>query len=223
MGEENTRAVILAGTDRGDWPAGITRHNVAIQGEPLIHRTQRLLLEGGVQDVRVVCPEMYADMYVTTGTHELPGESDRDWVQEWDPSRHLWNPVGRTILIYGDCYLSSKLMTELVNDSGDPWHVYGRWSGSKRNRKAYGELFAWCFTDAAHGDLDRARERAIELVEDGRTTRCLGWEVYRAALGMPLYEHWLDAVHARDFNDASEDFDSPEDHAGWAAGNRRLA
>ena len=222
-----TRALILAGGGRTGWrwpwpnDRGHTRHMVPIHGEPLIHRTQRQLADRGVTDVRVFADADCAE-YVSTGTHEIPRPVDRDWVQEWEPSQHLWLPKGRTIILYGDVFFTYTLMDIMCADTGDPWNVYARHGGSSGHTgKWYGEMFGWVFTDTAAPFLIGAQREAIRAKESGEWNRALGWEVYRIALGQWPGHHYKGA-HFVDWDDASDDFDFPDDFDTWAALNGGL-
>lgn len=221
-----TRALILAagGTQRWGNHLSVPKHLIPIAGEPLIHRTQRQLLDHGITDITVVAQPQHRDFALPTSRWEPPAPSPRNWVQEWDGSRHLWHPTGRTIVLYGDCYFTDELIAAIVADPGKPWRVYARFTGSKITGKKYGEMFGWVFTPSAHDKLDRARKQAIELVNTGQWWRALGWEVYRAAVGLPIKAYTgREDVHSVAWHDASDDFDTPEEWDTWSRLNPHLA
>lgn len=221
-----TRAIILAAGESERWGnyLGVPKHLIPIKGEPLIHRTQRMLMENGIKDIFVVCDEKNKSRYVLDySTFEQPQIIDRSWVQEWDGSRHLWNNNGKTMILYGDCYFTEALMYNMCQDSGNPWHAWARWSASKITGKGYDEMFGWCFTDEHHYALDEARGRAIDMVNNGKWWRCLGWEVYRSAVGLPIAQYGgKEDVHAMHWHDQSDDFDKPEEWELWKSLNPEL-
>lgn len=222
-----TRALILAGGERTGlrWPPppAVPRHLVPIRGEPMIHRTTRMLAEHGIEDIRVFADPSDTDYVIAPAIHEYPRAVERDWVQEWEPSHHMWPEEGRVMILYGDCYFSDALVDAMCADSGDPWNVYARHGGSHRNTgKSYGEMFGWVF-DAKHADeLWRCQQEAIAWKERGDWDRALGWEVYRIAMGQWPGHHYK-GDHFIDWDDASEDFDLAEDYGNWAVRNPHLA
>ena len=219
-------ALILAATSDQRWRnhLGVPKHLVPIKGEPLIHRTQRALLERGERNVIVMTQPQWSDDYVIDGaTWQEPKPSPREFVQEWDGSRHLWNNNGKTLIVYGDCYMTDELLDAMTQDNGEPWKAYARWNPSAITGKEYGEMFGWTFTPDAHDLLDRARVDAIAAHLEGRWHRVLGWEVYRLAVGFQVNEHKREDVHGIDWSDASDDFDRPQDLDKWLERNRHLA
>lgn len=219
-------ALILAATSDQRWRnhLGVPKHLVPIKGEPLIHRTQRALLERGERNVIVMTQPQWADDYVIDGaTWQEPKPSPREFVQEWDGSRHLWNDAGKTLIVYGDCYMTDELLDAMTQDSGEPWKAWARWNPSPVTGKEYGEMFGWTFTPEAHDLLDRARADAIAAHLEGRWHRVLGWEVYRLAVGFQVAQHEREDVHGIDWSDASDDFDRPRDWDKWLERNRHLA
>ncbi len=219
-----TRALILAGNGRKSlrWPDEPPRHLVPIKGEPLIHRTIRMLAERNIPDIRVFADSTDTDYVIPPGIHEIPRVVDRDWTQEWEPSQHMWNPEGRTIILYGDCYFSDRLLDFICLDSGDPWTVYARYDGSPNTGKAYGEMFGWVFDSKHAPELTRCQQEAIAWKMRGDWNRALGWEVYRIAMGKWPGDHYR-GKHFYSWDDSSEDFDMPADYETWARLNPDLA
>lgn len=220
------RAILLAAGDMSRWNnyLGVRKHLIPIHGEPLIHRTQRMLAERGVRDIRVVCQEDRASEYVLegVGVHAEPAWAMRDWSQEHETSRHLWNLDGRTLLLYGDVYFTPALLDAMVNDPGDPWRVYGRHGGSEHTGKDHGEMFGWVFAPEHHARLDAAREVAIAYTVGELWWRCIGWEVYRIATAELPWHHSREPVHFAEWDDQSDDFDGPGCWLAWSRINGEL-
>jgi hypothetical protein len=220
--------LILAGGEGSRWNnyLGVPKHLIPIKGEPLIHRTQRMLHERGVEDVRVVCKPEDADLFVLPKSIYQPMESSsRDWQQHQESSRYAWNNHGKTTLIFGDLYITDRLMDAIVNESGEPWRIIARWEGSKFTGKPYGEIFAWIFGPDAHQIIDASREKAITWLEEGKWFRVNAWEIFRDAIGLPInqYEGGNDSIHAIEWDDQSDDFDFPKDWDIWSQLNPKLA
>lgn len=189
----------------------------------MIHRTTRMLAERGIEDIRLFADPNDTDYITAPAIHEFPRKVDRTWVQEWEPSMHMWPEQGRCMILYGDVYFSDALMDAMCNDSGDPWNVYARHGGSTHHTgKDYGEMFGWVFDARWAHLLQRCQQDAIAWVERGDWNRALGWEVYRIALNQWPGHHYKGA-HFVDWDDASEDFDLPEDFGRWAVWHPDLA
>jgi hypothetical protein len=84
-------------------------------------------------------------------------------------------------------------------------------------------MFAWVVGPDHHAAIDRATDLAHMAYRSGITNRLLGWEVYRAAVGLPIDIHVREAEHFREWDDASDDFDFPEDYETWRTLNPHLA
>ena len=220
------RVLILAGGDSTRWAdhLGVRKHLIPILGEPLIHRTVRLLHELHVYDVRIVCRVQDQFDYVPPGAQwTLMRTVDREWEQEQESSRHAWSPDGRTLILYGDCYFTAELLAAMVRNLVPDWRVYGRWVGSTLTGKTYGEMWGWLFRPEHHAEIDAARSVAIAAREDGVTKRCLGWEVLRAAYGYDLNVHGQSPPRRFvEWEDATDDFDFPVDWDIWSELNRDL-
>jgi hypothetical protein len=219
------RALLLAAGEMTRWDnhLGTPKHLIPVRGEPLIHRTQRKLHARGVTDIRVICQTERAETYVLPGigTHAEP-----DWNtggHQHESSRHLWHTASPTAVIYGDTYLTDALLDAIAADPGDPWHIYARYGASAHTGRKWGEMFAWVIGPDHHTALDRATDLAHIAYRSGITNRLLGWEVYRAAVGLPIDLHVREAEHFIEWDDASDDFDYPQDFDQWRALNPQLA
>lgn len=219
------RALLLAAGEMTRWSnhLGTPKHLIPVRGEPLIHRTQRKLHARGVEDIRVVCQAERAEAYVLP---DIASHAEPDWSgggHQHESSRHLWHKAAPTAVIYGDTYLTDALLDAIVADPGDPWHVYARYGPSEITGRKWGEMLAWVIGPDHHVAIDRATDLAHMAYRAGTTNRLLGWEVYRAAVGLPIDLHVREETHFREWDDASDDFDYPEDYDTWRALNPHLA
>lgn len=214
-----TRALLLAAGEQTRWQhhLGVPKHLIPIAGEPLLHRTTRQLAHAGITDIRVLARPEDAPAYVTPpATWERPADIDRGWVQEMEPSRHLWDTEGRTLVVYGDCYLTDALVADVTAWTGG-WAVWGRYGASSITGKPWGEMFAWSIPAADHDHLDQALDQAIHARDTGASWRACGWETYRALMGWDLTVHRTDTTRFREWSDESDDFDYPRDWDTWTA------
>ncbi|HEY7824917.1 MAG TPA: NTP transferase domain-containing protein [Acidimicrobiia bacterium] len=216
-----TSALLLAGGVASRWEGhlGLPKHLAPVPVEPNVHRLQRELLERGVDDVMVACKPEDADRYVSVGRAVELADLGEGWRHEWEDSRQHW-PDHRLLIIYGDCYLTPRLLDRMVADEEPGWRVYARWGSSTVTGKHYGEMFGWVIQPDAHDELDAAAAYSADAYRSGRHDRCLGWEVYRTAVGYGLGDHRREDVHGIEWNDLSEDFDWPHDYDRWLAAYR---
>ena len=202
------RVLILAAGNTHPWPGDTPRHLAPIHGEPLLHRTIRQLGERGHRPVLVTDRPHYAHPGADLAAPQPPRSG---WVQEMEPSRHLWAPDGPTVILYGDTVYSEAILDALVNDWGDPWHVYARMTPSAITGKADGEMFGWAIAPRHHHTLDEARDRVVHAYLRGIVDRALSWEVYRDAVGIPMRLHAAELVHMVQWDDETDDLDEPAD------------
>src|SRR5690606_1796938 len=112
-----TRAIIIAAGKGSRWNNynGIDKHFLEIDGEPIIHRTVRLLNENGVDDVYVVGKD---DRYKISGSQLYiptlnPANYDAD---KFLSSKDLWlRDEGRTIVFYGDVYFTEMAIKTILD------------------------------------------------------------------------------------------------------------
>lgn len=204
-----TAIVIAAGqATRWDDYRGTPKHLVEVDGEPILHRTVRLLRRH-IDTVWVVGPNDPRYHHHDGRTYTVtPGPSDAD---KFYSSRDLWD--GHTLIVYGDCYFTEDAIDTICAPVQD-WTLYCRPHGSAITGSRWGECFAYSLP--AH-TLDTFRSTLVwlagmhELQEIGR---CGGWELYRALCGEDLHNHVMYDHHIV-IDDWSEDFDYPADYELW--------
>jgi hypothetical protein len=107
-----------------DQARGWHKHLAEIDGEAIIHRLVRLFQEAGVEDIWVLSrfPELYA---IEGTTHYepiiTPGNGDAD---KFANSQPLWAKDDRTVLMYGDVYITPGAVATVVADD-TPLSIYG--------------------------------------------------------------------------------------------------
>lgn len=218
------RILILAAGEATRWGnyRGVPKHLVPLCGEPILHRTVRLIGERRPDaDVRVVVRDMSDKRYLVPGAKRAtarldPANHDAD---KFLSSRHLWDPKGRTVLLYGDCFFTDEAMDQILSDEPyeDGWHVYCRFDGSSITGAPGGENWAHVIDPEAHDIYEANLHRITQLRRDGVIWRNGGWEQYRAMCGLPdnrLLDH-TDHGHATVIDDWTEDMDTPADWDEW--------
>lgn len=209
------RAIIIAAGDATRWNnyLGVQKHFIEIDGEPIIHRTVRLLNKNGVSDVHVVGK---------TKDYRIPGSEwfkpklnpDNYGADKFLSSRELWLEDGRTIILYGDCYFTDNAIRWIVTCNHDDWLLFARPYFSRVTGGEYGECFAISFYGGQVNEFDRTLRRLVELHRAGATCEPSGWQTYRAMIGLP--DNLLDGPYFGDrmvpVDDWTDDFDAPSDY-----------
>lgn len=188
--------IIMAGGDGTRWGnyTGVPKHLININGEPLLHRTVRLLKENNVENIII---SAFDENYHLPGTMLHKPLSNK-----WETDKFNLELIEEDIcFIYGDCYLTEEAIKTIVETPTDDILVFGRNKPSEINKKEYGELFAFKVKNA-----DKFK-KCVSYIRDeviaGRN-RGGGWELY-SHIGCPFIL----------IDDRSEDFDYPKDFDRW--------
>lgn len=226
------RVLILAAGDATRWGnyLGVPKHLAPLIGEPILHRTVRLIRELAPDaDVRIVVKDKRDPLYDVPGSRRYkarlnPGNGDAD---KFLSSRHLWDPQDRTIVLYGDCFFTREaLHTILTAEPVDGWWFVGRFGQSSFTGCVGGECFAFILDPPGHHRFEAALHRVADLWRDGVIARCGGWETYRALHGLPD-DQILEYIgtdgsnrnpnlgHCTVVDDWTEDLDAPSDWKNW--------
>jgi hypothetical protein len=224
------RVILQAGTDGGGrWAGidgkpylGIPKHKLRIDGEPIIDRTVRQLLERGCE-VTIVAKN--DPNYVFPGTTRwMPsGYTAADnQVSAWALTRPMWNPAGPTALLYGDVRWTDEAITKVTGFNGpDDWQMFYRPGRSSVNGCGHGEGFAHWWAASQHQRLAEALDHVVGMYRAGTLPwrNTCGWPVYRRMLGLP--EDQLDGYstpnhdHATVIDDWTDDIDTPLEYVTW--------
>lgn len=225
------RILILCAGDQTRWGnfQGVPKHLVELIGEPILHRTVRLLSELAPDaDVRVVVKNPKDNTYKVPGSKRAgakldPGNGDAD---KFLSSAHLWDTKGRTVLLYGDAFFTREALEKILTaDTQGGWWFAGRFDGSRTTGAKGGECFAFILDPDGHEVFRAALDRVVTLRKTGVIPRNGGWETYRALMGVEdekILEHFGDGSpknpnlgHCTVVDDWTEDFDSPTDWHEW--------
>jgi len=228
--------------DRWNNFLGVKKHMIPIKGEPLIHRTQRLLLENGATDVIVKCNKEDIEKYTIIGCNGIENPTtnlNKSYPDhEFFNCQPLLNKEGVTVLLFGDIYYSENLIKHLIENDSEDWHYYSRWRNSDITGKIYGEMFAWFFNNNHFNKMFSAAELSISTVKNlislkdsNHPVANLGWKMedtsrmtYRILAGLdPEDPHLIEGHHWIEWNDESEDFDYPQDWINWSSRLPHLA
>ena len=221
------RALVLAqGTGRrwddaeGRPYLGAPKHlAVRVDGEPVLARTVRLLRAAGVTDVVVVGPD--DDRYRTDGAR-LVTLDDTDPcgcdMSKFVATAPLWVTDDRTVLLWGDCYYSDDLIRSVVNHVDGDYHVWRRPGASSVTGHRWDESFAVSFGPAEHARVLEVAWQVAAMVRH-RTIRSSHIRTHLAAWAGLARVDDVAAVakvgHQTHIDDWTDDFDRPDEWAGW--------
>ncbi len=215
-----TRYIIIAdgdGTRWGDY-LGIPKQLAPIDGEPIIHRTVRLLRERGVpeHDIYIIGRDT---RFAAAGVRLVPGQGyqdERGGAEKFLSSSFLWNPHGRTVVLYGDVFFTDEAMDTIVSYGTREWTLFARFGPHPHTNHRNSECFAQSFYPE---HIPEHKEKLLyvrDLHRRGTIKRCGGWEHYHAMCGRTGRRVFLArpsaarnlgrAVEIRDWTD---DFDKP--------------
>jgi len=203
---------------------GLKKHMLPAHGEPIIHRTQRLLLERGFDNIHLGCSTENQKEYVLPGIKFFtspPGKKIPDigeYSVAWHYKQHI-NYQGTTIFLFGDVYYTEQIIDAIYRDPKDTMHWYGRADVSSITKnQRHGEPFAIIIDQHSISRYLRAIKETIPVLEDMVQRNItipedLGKYSYRKFCNMPyrLPGHVVDDIHWVNWDDLTDDFDFPED------------
>jgi hypothetical protein len=222
-----TRAIIIAAGEATRWNNYLNtpKHLISIEGEILLERTVRLLIQNNIKDIFVVGPD--DDRYKVEGSKLYVPTKNLNYADadKFLNSESLWNTEGRTLVLYGDVYFSDNCIEQVVNYTNTDWTLFCRFTESCCTGSVGGECFVQSFYP---NDIDRHKENLLyiaKLSNEGILRRCGGWEHFRAMNGVTgsnLNKKKYRFNNAVVIDDWTEDFDYPADYDMWIE-NRKKA
>jgi len=207
-----THVVVIADGDGTRWGGygGVPKHLARFGDETLLERTVRQFA-GGDRIVWVVGPD--DDRYQVPGSSlYVPEHNPLDFdADKFTCSRDLWNPDGRTLVVYGDVWFTDEAVSEILASDRTDWVLFGRAFGSRLTASPGGECFVQSFYPDSIPEHDAALRRVVRLYRNGLISRCGGWEHYRAMLRLPdsLMDRHLVGDRFVHIDDYTDDIDEP--------------
>lgn len=206
-------AIIMAAGEATRWNnhLDVPKHLVDIDGEPLLYRTVRQLLEH-LDDVWVISqadPRYSQHPADTWWIEPRPVDTDKFY-----SSKPVWGQHD-LLFVYGDCYFTDDAIATITQPVNE-WTLYCRPDASTLTGKPWGECWAYTIPTRDRPWFEDRLTWLTGLHTLGETDRCGGWELYRAMTGTPIGEHTMTGHHIV-IDDWTEDFDYPHDYDTWAA------
>lgn len=204
------------------WHGDTPKQLIKLLGEPLLHRTVRLVKEYAPDaQIHIVVKDLTDDRFKLPGTRRAVANLDptRSQADKFLSSRHLWPKTDRVLILWGDVFYTRAAIQTLLSWDGD-WAMFARLGPSTITGKDHRECVGWAVGPTGQQTVDEALQFCVDEARAGRLLNWSGsWQVYRAAHGM-LYTPWADLPtdvlgNVVEVDDATDDFDAPSDWDSW--------
>lgn len=171
----------------------IPKHFAVVDGEPIILRTVRLLGEKNPG----------CEIIITSHDPRY----DIDGAERYEPLNNVLEIDRFTeeliaddiCFLYGDTYYAEEAIEAIISQETDDIHFFGTKKSIVAIKIKDGELF--------RSHVHRVRKLFLEK----KIEKCIGWQVYRSFVGIPLDEKQIkDKFTVLD--DKTEDFNTPEEY-----------
>lgn len=214
-----TRILIIAAGEGRRWGGhnGTPKHLAPVFGTTLLRRLVGQFRPHG--EVIVVAPPDDPRYRIWGAGIHVPETTPHD-ADKFLSSASMWNSGGRTIIVYGDTFLTEYAVHRIISDT-PRLSLYGRWGRSYTTGTPWGECFAYSFLPAHQAAFRAALDDVRHWQETNLISRSGGWETFRRLNGA----NWRQ-VRRKGFrvgpgaefveiDDWSDDFDIPEDYDRW--------
>lgn len=205
------RIFILANGNATRWNRayGVDKQLLEIDGEKLLHRTVRLLLENNLKDVYII------GRYKVAGAKNYIPNFD-SIIGKFDCTRELWNDIDSFALLYGDCYYSDEIIKDLAKRKTNKKWLH--WCCNRPN-KITGKTWEEGYIHAIY-DVKWWEDKCIDLhkeIDEGKIKYDKDWIFVRYLLDIDLYKHQPDLMkdYEVDWEDETDDFDYSIDYRRW--------
>jgi len=209
--------IILAGGKGTRWGnyTGKPKHFLKVDGETLIARLVRLAKQHAPEAaIFIVGPKLAfpCDGVTTIAPRRILG-TDHD---KLIGAQEHWATDGRTLVMWGDVWLSDAGAATMFRDDSEPVLWFGRLGPSAVTGKRYGEFWGVSFEADQHKRFVKAATAASEKFRAGKVKRDNSWSIYAQMTGAKQRGLVYDRAECwREIDDFTEDFDFPIDWDRW--------
>ena len=193
----------------------ISKHLLIVDGETLLGRTRRLFAEAGCEVVVVGPQKNGYKPCVTLKNPHITGTNQDKFLG----CRELWSKENRTIITWGDCFLTEEAVKTIITHPSDDLHYFRRTGPSRLSGHKWDESFAISFgpdeqkrvLDIAFSVVNAIRKKKFTKKDHIRTH-------YAASLGLKDWGNndlLLHASHQTNIDDWTDDFDRPDECTRW--------
>jgi hypothetical protein len=215
------RWFILANGEAKRWNnyMNVDKQLLIIDGEPILHRTVRLLKENGQDDIWIIGKHKVegANNYIPTYKTPIPKfDVFRNLcIVAPDENKIINRWVAGFVILYGDCYYTEEIIKDVITKEVNKW---GHWCCQRPNKftgKPWEEGYAHKITDV-NWWFDKCDEYH-KKVASGEINHVSDWCFNRFVIGIDLYTHQPELMkeYDIDWEDETDDFDFPVDYDNW--------
>ena len=189
---------------------GVPKQMIELEGEPILHRTIRLLKERGQDDITITIPSRkYSKEHF--GDLDKLGVKTRVGKKGGEMMRFLNVPKSdNALFLYGDVYYSERAIDIILSNEESP-KVFGRTLGDKEK-----EIFAI--------KMSKEYMNIARKIKDKEFLGGAGWAVYIYSKTQEFPTHNRGEIVKEltqndkgfiEINDKTDDFDKPSDYDRW--------
>lgn len=208
----DTRIIITAAGQQTRWNRhlGVSKHMALVRGEPIIHRTIRLLHDRQQTDIILIA---YDEAFGFDGVTVTPPS----WSSTLPNtgigiSSRWWSGDSRTVILFGDVFFTEPALDTILAARPQTVLWFGR-SHPLKSGSHWKELFALSFMPFAH-IFFHTHIRYVRHMRErlGRSNEG-GWLLYRSMQGLDLSTDMPRVTtNFVEIDDETTDFDSPADY-----------
>jgi molybdopterin-guanine dinucleotide biosynthesis protein A len=216
------RVIVLAGGNQERFTQSMSKsteskhkHLISILGEPILHRTIRLLLTLGCEDIVVVVPQGLLEEY-TIFKSPFVGYFERSEPikQKLLEADMFLSKSDENLIVLGDVFFTRRSLQKMLEPLQSlPFAVYCRHNRSRVNAKTYGEIFAINISSGSQNLIIESAKLISIAFSEGKLYRDNIWEVVKLASGVAfenLGEHPILPCYI-EINDFTDDIDYASD------------
>lgn len=211
-------ALIICAGDQTRWKNYLDtpKHLIKIEGEPILHRTVRLIKKFGGVNTKIFIIAKNDNYKINETNLYIPKLNPKNYdTDKFLSSKELWNENGRTIIFYGDVWFSDDCIKKIFNFKKREWIAFSRKGRGKISGGLGGENFAFSFYDEYNEYTISCLRKVLNAYLQKKIHRCGGWELYREIIGLPPTDKHIIKGSLINIEDFTDDFDYPEDYEIW--------
>ena len=189
------RYVIMANGKGTRWNnhGGHAKHLIKVDGETLLQRTTRMVLER-CPDAEVIITSHNPDCVAEGATRYEPERSD------YEIDRFCYELIEDDVcFLYGDAFYSEKTLDLVVGGTGEGMLFFGSSRCIVAVKVFQGAVMKTCL------------DQLFALMESGDLVDAKGWQLYHQYLGLPLVGRNIAEKYVL-IEDETTDFNRPDDY-----------
>lgn len=207
------RVIILADGEASRWISDTPKHLAMVDGEPILLRTVRQLVERGLTDVWLTSRLARYDALLPSVHRYVPIDNQFK-LDQFYACREIWSGLTDVVFLYGDVYFSDAAMDTIFKLVPSDFAYFQRTSGSRITGKNWKEGFAMRVSDTQTFE-NSLKHMRVELENNRIGTAHHQVQGYLEGHGMGHFTGI--GSHGVEIDDETDDFDFTDDVKIWTA------